>query len=316
MIRYRRFVPYNVNMRFFRPRVSASENLAFAGMMAGVDAVVALVATFFPFSGLFITIALPLISALAAVLCADVYIPIYLFAAIGASLAFTAWSIQETIFYVIPAIIVGSVYGYLAKKKFPASFAIFVSALVETGLTYLSLPIIQLLYGVDMIAFAKGLLGFTSYTYIDQIIPTFFFAYGLAEAGLSHFFMQSELIKFSISFAEEGKYELYFPIVGLVSGLVALSAAFYCVPLGYLLFAVSIYFSTFSVQVFIEKKVWWIYVLLGSLFVAAFFLFAALYHLFPDPSGLLLIELFAFAIDIPSFLGTLLLRSSKGSAVH
>jgi hypothetical protein len=87
--------------------------------MCALNAVVATLSTLVPLSSLFVIIFLPLVSVLTVILCEDKYAIIYLVAAIALSLGVTAYDITATLFYIIPAIVVGTLYGFLSKKNFP-----------------------------------------------------------------------------------------------------------------------------------------------------------------------------------------------------
>ena len=91
-------------MKVFSPRETSAQNIAYISIMASIDVVFALFATFFPFGAIFLMLLLPLPSAVAAYYCKNRYIPVYLLASIGLSLIATIWDFQLTLFYAIPAI--------------------------------------------------------------------------------------------------------------------------------------------------------------------------------------------------------------------
>ena len=170
-------------MKFLHQRKGAAQNLAFLGLMCALNAVVATLSTLVPLSSLFVIIFLPLVSSLTVILCEDKYTLVYVVAAIALSLGVTAYDITSTLFYIIPAIIVGALYGFLLKKGFPTAYLIFVAALLEMGLNYAALPLIKLMTGKDFLATIVGLLGLADNTFIPKLYPTFIFAYSLMKFG-------------------------------------------------------------------------------------------------------------------------------------
>jgi hypothetical protein len=104
-------------MKVFSPRETSAQNIAYISIMASIDVVFALFATFFPFGAIFLMLLLPLPSAVAAYYCKNRYIPVYLLASIGLSLIATIWDFQLTLFYAIPAICSGTLYGFLKQKR-------------------------------------------------------------------------------------------------------------------------------------------------------------------------------------------------------
>ena len=294
-------------MRLFTPRHTPSENIAFLALMSAVNALVSVLISFVPLSDIVVLLFLPLASALVGELCEGRYLPVYLFASMGVSIATTAYDFQATLFYVIPAILSGTLYGFLHKKKAPTPYVVFGVSLLQLALNYLSLPLIKAIYQSDLIAFFLQVFQLSNRTYIHDIIPLFLFAYSLAATALSHFLIQGFFNRFK---AEENvtlKWPLSYPIIGICGVFAAFGLAFLQVSVAYLFLGIALYFSAWSIALLKTRFPWGIYLGYALLTGLSFFLFALLYRQFPADSGLILLGLFLLAFDTPTLLGRLLL---------
>ena len=294
-------------MNFFRERKTPSENIAFMAFATALNAVFSLLLAFVPFSDLFVVLLLPLISAMVGLLCAKRYLPVYLVAAIGVSLASTAYDMQATFFYVIPAIFAGTLYGFLYHKDWPLPYVILGTALLEMGLNYLSLPLIQALYNNDIIAFFLRVLSLDQHPYINDIIPAFFLAYALAQVAISHLIIQLFFSRFHLIKEDQEKLALSFPLGGICGVILTISFAFFYPAVAYFFFVLSLYLSAFSVPLYRQRFPWWVYLVTGLLGLLSLYGFAFLFRYVPKDGGLALSSFFIFALDSGALLGRLLL---------
>lgn len=274
-------------MNLFRERKNPAENMSFMAMMAAVNAVLAVLASWVPFSVFFIVLFLPLGSALVAKICQNKYLIPYVLAASLVAIGVTFYDFETTAFYVIPAIISGTFYGFLDKKGMPTPFLLFLSALLGTGLNYAALPLIETLYDIDMIETAKDLLGLAAKTHIDDIIPCFIYAYSLAEISLSH--LLTQLIFGRIGLSERMDAHVYWlcPVAGLTMAALAFGLSFSVRPAAYLFMGFALHFAVFSSIDFLQVQPWWFYASGATLLIVSFFGMAALYQYMPLDAGLL-----------------------------
>jgi len=294
-------------MNFFRERKSPSENIAFMAFAAALNAIFSVLLAFVPFSDLFVLLFLPLVSALVGLLCHKKYLPIYLLAAIGVSLASTAYDMQATFFYVIPAIFAGTLYGFLYHKDWPLPYVILGTALLELGLNYLALPIVQGIYGNDIIAFFLKVLSLDQHPYIGDIIPAFLLAYALAQTSISHLAIQAFFSRFHLLKEDNEKLCISYPLGGICGVIITITFAFFYPAVSYFFFVLSLYLSAFAALLFRQKYVWWVYLITGLMGLFALYGFAFLYRYVPKDGGLALLAFFLFALDGGALLGRLLL---------
>ncbi len=293
-------------MLHFRKLYRPLENLAFVSLMAGINAIFALFGALVPLGGLFVMIFLPLASAFVALLCLPRYSLVYFFAAIGLSIALSAWNFQNTLFYVIPSIIVGLVYGYLVRTKVPLGIVLFALALLYIGVVYMMLPIINALYGTDPVEFLLALIGKQDSGDARAMVPAGIFVYGALSSALPSFIIQGEFEKFGVDFAKENKVLPLYPVLGIVFVALALSAPFYLVSLAYISVVISFYFALMGLQSLIKAKNIYLLIPIAILLFASIYVSAACYSHYPDPTGVCLYSLIGLSLDITSLVGAII----------
>ncbi len=295
-------------MRFFSERRTPSENLALMGMMAGLNAIVALLASWLPMSSFLIVLFLPLASALVGELCQGKYLLPYALAASLVALAVTAYDLSGTLFYVIPAIISGTFYGFLIKKKILVAFLLFFSALLSLGLTIAALLAIKALYGVDMLEVGFKILGVAGKESASVIVPALLFGLSLASSALSHFFITILFPELEINYLGTGWQVLLTPLCGLFFGGLAIGFGFWNLPTAYLLLSFAIDYTVFSFLNIVRMNKIWFYAVGIVLVLLTFYLAVALYPSMPDGAGFLLMAIILFVPDGLSLIAGLLLR--------
>ncbi len=138
------------------------QNLTFMALMASINTVFCLVALFFPLASLLLTLALPMASVLVVLTCKEKYYPIYAVASLGLCLLVTLNGLETTLFYLIPALISGFVFGFFIKRKLFAGFVVLGVAWVQLGLTYGTILLIRGIFETDMILVFSTLLNLSS----------------------------------------------------------------------------------------------------------------------------------------------------------
>ena len=131
-------------MAAFRERKTFLENLTFMALMAAIVVIASVFAAFVPLGAVIVMIALPLPSAVVAYYCRPRYYIIYLFGAIGIAIAATSWNFSSTLFYTIPSVITGLLYGFLKQKGASIAESVFLVGLLNLGFSYLSILLIYL----------------------------------------------------------------------------------------------------------------------------------------------------------------------------
>lgn len=302
-------------MNILSPRHGANQNIAFLGLATALIGVISALAAYVPLSSLFVIIVVPFIAALSVELVEDKYILLFLLASIGISFAIAPLNFQDIIFYVTPAICSGSLYGYLSKKKCPLALVVFASASLSMGLNYLALPIIQGIYGIDMLNSVLTLLNLNTKEGIYDIIPAFFFSYSLAQVGLSYLLIEGVGESLKIERKDDNQYAWIYALVGILLSILSLSLVFVTHLTAYLLLVMAIYFAMFSLLKLIGTPYKFIYIILVCLIIVSIFLFAILYPFYPSRGQLTLLGFFTFSLCFVSFINSLLLKKREKSPI-
>ncbi len=302
-------------MKFFAPRETPTQNITFIALMAGFDAILCLIGAFLPLSAVFLMLLVPLVSSAVALFCKGRFLPIYIFGAIGVSLAFSAWNIMNTLFYLIPGLLVGVTYGLLWKLKMPTIINVFAVTLLSFLLFYASIYLMRLLFdGVDMVNVLLTFIGRGKDPVARQIFPLFAFAYSLAQIIITHIFVTYELQRMGIDGVEGGKFVPYYPLVGIVFLGACVGTGFLYVPLAYFLLGLGIYWTSASAMSF-HPRIHPLTVVMLALFAGGSVLvFAGLYDKMPSAGGLLLLSFPFFGVCLSSLAnrGLLVLQDKKG----
>lgn len=288
-------------MKLFSERKTPIENLSLIAMVSALDAILALILSFFPFSSLFIVIFLPLVSAFLALLCKWQYLPLYIIVGSLVSLLASLHDIGMVIFYVIPAIISGTLFGLLSKKGLPYSLLIFAIAVVELGFNYLAIPLIKLITEIDMIETLATLLSLSGSSLI--IIPAILFLFSLCEASLCALASYFVFDKIPIEGVKKelGLSSFILPLLGLVSiGCTILFVYLSWAEVAFVFLGVSIYFSFMSIPLWLKKRPFWLYIILGITTLLGVFLAVGLYQSAPTTCALCLFSLIFLGLDVVS----------------
>jgi hypothetical protein len=302
-------------MEVFSCRRGPSQNIAFISIATALTLVLSVLASFVPLSGFFIIIVLPFASFVTILLTENKYGLLFLIAAPLISIAVTAYAFQETLFYIIPSLLTGALFGYLSKWHFPLAISFFLSALLSMGLTYLSLPLIKAIYEVDIINFALSLLGLANKSSIYNIVPSFIFAISLASLALAYLFGEVMNEKIQLKRNNDDSYAFFYPILSSIFASLSLGLISILPNYAFIFLAFSLFFACFSSLLLLRGVKRWLYILLGCLLLASLIGFVFLYPLYSKENGLILLSLFSFSIAIPSFIRGLELKKEEKTSI-
>ena len=296
-------------MKFFSTRETPTQNLTFVALMAGFDAILCLVGAFVPLSSIFLMLLVPLVSAAVALFCQGRYIPIYIIGAIGVSLALSVWNIMNTVFYLIPGLLVGVTYGFLWKLKMPTSINVFAVTLLAFGLFYASIFLMKGLFdGVDMINVLLTFIGRGNDPISRQIFPLFAFCYSLAQIIITHIFVTYELQRMGIDDIEGGKLVPFYPLIGIGFLTIGFGVGFAYVPLAYFFLGLGIYWTACAGMDLYPRIHPFTFAFLALAIGVSILAFAGLYAKMPQSAGLLLLAVPFAGICLCSGANRLLLR--------
>jgi len=287
------------------------QNITYMAIMAAINVIFSVLAMFLPLASFILMLVLPFTSVIVVLFCKEKYFVIYAVSTVILCLLVTITEAQTTIFYIIPSIISGFVFGWLIKAKIHAAFILIISTTVQLGLTYATLPLIHWIYGVNMIDVFKTLLHLNAHPMVDGIIPTFFYVLALAQTTFSFIIIHAEIKKFGVTINNDEKIFPTLALFGLGTGVLVAVTALFSIVISYLLLLVFVFFSLFALIDVLNTKSRCLIISIGVSLLANLFVFALLYSLLPTPLGLLLLGLFFLPADGFSLYNKYLLKPSK-----
>lgn len=295
-------------MAFFKKRETPVENIAFLAICTGIDAVFALIIAFLPGAALFLMLAIPLVSAFAAYYCKSRYFLVYVLAAIGVCLAVSAWDISSTLFYVIPSLLTGAIYGFGIKNNLMPSLVLFISSILQFALFYAAMAIVKVAFEIDIQA---GLLALFSSSTADGF-PLFVYGYSLAQIVIAHFFIYLQMPRLGGTPIKEGlSFKWGTPITAILFGGISIALSFFLPSYALLSLGLSIFWGVQSIVELVEEKRKVSFVLVGVFALGGFLLFAGLYRLAAEHGGLALLGSISIAAGLAQFVNLILLRLRK-----
>ena len=274
----------------FRKRETITQNIAYMALMASINVIFVLLTYFVPFLIFLLVFILPFTSVVVTLFCEKKYLPIYLLATIGLCLIVTIHNFSDTLFYVIPALLSGTLFGLMVEKKIPSIWIIFVSTLLTTGLSYAFVPLIEFIYQQNIIEVFLKIFQVDGFVYIYYAVPCFIFLISLIQSVLSYAFIKAELPKLGFEVTEDGN-QWFVILGGLLSASLTVLFIFVFPTLSYFFSLWIIYFACHILIDLILSKRTLNYILLGVSVIVVFVLFGTLYSYIDVPFGFLLIDI-------------------------
>ncbi|MGM9874097.1 MAG: hypothetical protein ACI31G_04190 [Bacilli bacterium] len=297
-------------MKFFTKKEKLVDNIVYMAVMAAINVVFVLLTSLSPVLVILIVFVLPLTSTIVTLYCKKRYFLIYAFVTITLCLLVTIYNISDTLFYVIPSLISGFIFGVLLLHKVHSSLIIFISSIIQTILTILSIPLIDVLLHIDIISVFASIVNLNNYKYLDFISYSFIFFLSLTQISLSFIIIKDELVKFDYNVNDNKIKPYVYMLVIVIFSLISLILSFIKEPiadkyifgpLSYLFMFFGLYFFVYVFIDSFKNKRTFLYI--GYIF--SFFVFIILFGLFYEkinnPYGLLLIQILFILFDVVAF---------------
>ena len=295
-------------MAVFSKKTTLVHNITYMAIMTAINVIFMVLDYFLPFLILLLILILPFASALVSYFCQKRYYLIYAAASIGLCLIFNP---ADTIFYIVPALCSGFLIGVMLDKKINPFWIILCSTLVEVGLTYAFIPLINFIFKTDLVTSFLKIFGLKDFLYKEELMHIFILFIALTQCSLANFVLLTEIKKIGVE--TETRVACFGPyIIGLALCLIiGLIFALTYTPPSLAFIALSFYFAVFLLIDIVTSRRVITYICLGVLLTAAFFLFVIFYSWIIKPLGFALFGLFPFAIAITSFVNNYLLKDKS-----
>ncbi|MCH3977085.1 MAG: hypothetical protein LKE36_05775 [Bacilli bacterium] len=221
------------------------ENMSMMALFSAINVIAAVITAFLPISGLFLLLFLPLVSTVVTLYGKIKYYPIYSVATLFLSFFLTMQEPEITIFYIFPSLLVGLLFGYLIKRKIASQWIIIFVTILQTLLTAASLPIIKLIYEIDMVSTFLAFFHLATFPRVNDIVPLFILIISLVQTTFTFMILSEDLPKIGIKTNNcVNKYNFLFAI-GFY--LLSLISSFIYQPITLPLLLVSTFFGILTI---------------------------------------------------------------------
>ena len=234
-------------MSWFYKKETLIRTICFMSFFVAINVVCSFLTTVLPLLSIVLIIFLPLTSAIVEVMCKDRWFPIYAVATIGLSIVVSLSSIDFTIFYIVPSIFTGYIFGLFSKHNLPNMFAIFFATIIQTFLSFAFIPLLQVITGSNLIDVFVKILRISNRFWFDSVILLLFFLIALIQIILSFIVVQNELNKFGQKSECKFNQERIAAFSTIGAALLSTIFSFFYMPLCYLFIGIAFYFTAFVV---------------------------------------------------------------------
>lgn len=298
-------------MEVFNKKETLIRTICFMAFFVAINVVCSFIAVYAPIVSVVLIIVLPLTSAVVEIHCKDRWFPIYAIATVGLSIVVSLSQIDFTIFYVVPSLFTGYIFGLFAKKNLPDIFAIFFASIIQAGLSFAFIPLLNLITGSNLFDVIAKILRISDRFWFDTCIILGFFLLGLVQTILSFIVVENELRKMGAKSSEKKDYTLFASYSIIISIIFSILFVFLYLPLSYLFIGFSFFFCAFLVYYHWKQQNKLLLILDACSCLIAIFLYAFLNKYFALAKDLLLFETIPFLSAIASILHNFLKKSKQ-----
>lgn len=288
-------------MNIFKKKETIAQNIAFMAIMSAINVIFVLLSNFVPFLIFLLLFILPLSCTLIILLCKKRYFPIYAVTTLGLSFIVSISNISDTLFYVLPSLVTGFVFGVMIEKRIPFQFSLIAATITQFALSYLLMPLVKLITDVNILDTFSKFFNIMDNPYRYNILVFGVFLVSFAQELLCYLFIKYGLKHLNIEPKEITK-AIWFDYI-LIVNLLLLVLSYFIYPLiSYIFLYIGAYFTFFIIVRLVLLKKVYINILLAVGAVATVFIFALLYQFIKDPLQLTTIAIYFLFVNILSFI--------------
>ena len=300
-------------MKPFKKQETLVQNMVYMGLLAAVNVVFVILTYFVPFLLFILVFVLPLCSVIITYYCKKYYFPIYFVVVVAICLLI---DLPDTIFYVIPSLITGFIFGLFIDKKIQPIFSILLATIVQFGISLAFIPLIKVLTNRDIVNDMATIFHLTDYIYLNYVVVSFVFFVAFAQIMISYMVMHSELTKFGISFSNDDTNIFILDLISVGFGLLMILFAFVYPVLSFV-FLMLLFIVTVDRLLYLDYSHYKLYLIeLVVVSLGTIFFVAGLYNQIKSPLGLLLIGFLPFSISCVCLLNKCLLSKRNKDTIN
>lgn len=292
-------------MALFEKKTTLVHHIAYMGMMAAINLIFIVLATYIPLMMFLLILVLPFASTIVSYYCLKRYYLIYAVATIGLCFIF---NISDTLFYVVPAIASGFFTGFLLNKEIHPFWMVLSATIINAVLTYAFIPLINFISKADIVTSFLTIFKLENFLYRKELVYLFVFFISLIQCALTHFVLLSDAKKLGIEINTRISSFLPFVLGSTISILLSISFAFFFLPLSLVFMAIAIYFAGFLLLDLLMIKKVYIYLVLAIMVFMGLIIIALFYRYLKEPYGTVLFVVFPLLVTLISFIKNCLLK--------
>ena len=304
-------------MSMFSKRETLTQNLAYMAIMAALNVIVVLLSTLIPFLLFILVFILPLTSLVVTYYCKKRYFAIYAIVTVLLCMLVTLWNIADTLFYVIPSLFSGFVFGLFLEKQYSILLTIVVASIIQEIFTYISIPVVELMYGRDIVYDLVRTFNLENFSYVNYLKHMFIAFVALGQMTLTYLVIIGEANKFDIS-SNDNDEELPVALSVITITLFAVLFAFIFQEFVYVFVICALYLGAYLFIALIDKKKTYINITLVVIFIIGFFLVSGLFQFLNKnkPLGLMSIISLPLLLSLLSLFNKYLLSREKVDRIN
>lgn len=250
-------------------KIKASQNITLIAILSAFNVIFALLIAFLPTISLVLYLFLPFITTIMVLKCQKQFHIIYYFSSIIVTFLINLNGLEYIIFTLLPSLITGTIFGWCIKKKVNIGIIILISTFCQFVFSLLTIPIINLIYGVEsqsILDIFKAFLGSNKEYLLYKIFLPITFVTSLAQNIISFLIVSSSIAKLNYEVNSSHKPNIAYSYLNLSFIILTILAIWLFDDLMFLFLSMSILLSAIIVATTYEKsKKYYIFVLISSL---------------------------------------------------
>lgn len=252
--------------------------------MAAINIIFVILTLFVPFLLFVLVFILPLCSAIISYYCKKRYFPFYV---IVVSVICLLIDLPDTIFYVIPSLITGFIFGLLIQVKMQTIFIFLINTFVQFIFSLSFIPLIEVFTNRDIVIDMAKIFSLSDYPYLSYLKYIVIFIVAFAQIIITYIVMYSELKKFHMTFNESKEKAYYVDIVIFSFILLSIIFSFFLPEMSFV-FMIASFISAITRITYLDFSYYKIYLLeLCGVVFLTIFIMALFYQKVDKPLGLL-----------------------------
>ena len=227
-----------------------SNPLTLAGLLIALHLIILFISQFAPGTELILMLIAPFFSAMYVIKNNKKYTLVF---AVGTLIVCSIFNLYGTLLYIIPILISGIVYGFLAKKEKDNLRTIYILSFTQILSFFLMNYLISIIFDIDLIHSLTNifkLIGISGKVYALPLLIVYCFF----QSSIMHYVLKNELKKFSIYFPKFESIDYKIIVVSIVTTICAVIIPANSIIESFLIIVAGIMIFPILLYAFIIKK--------------------------------------------------------------